>query len=55
MTKNEKQKLANKCGYEYVYSGKTKLGYFKEVSDTHNLEVNPEDMKKLHEVIGQEK
>ena len=55
MTKNEKQKLASKCGHEYVYSGKTKSGYFKEVSDARNLVVDPEDMRKLHEVIGQEK
>ena len=55
MTKNEKQKLARKCGYDYVYSGKTKSGYFQEISGTQNMKVDPNDMRKLHEVIGQEK
>ena len=54
MTKNDKQRLAGRCGYEYIYSGKTKRGYFKELSGTQNVKVDSKDFKKLTEVIAQE-
>ncbi len=55
MTKKEKQKLARKCGYEYVYSGKTKSGYFKELNRVHNLDISPSNITELKKVIKQEK
>jgi len=55
MTKNEKIQLANKCGYEYTFSGKTGEGFFKERTDTQNIIVSFEDLAKLKDVIAQEK
>lgn len=54
MNKKEKQVLASKCGYEYLYSGKTKSGNFIKLNNTQNIMVNPDDMRNLNEVIAQE-
>ena len=54
MTKKEKQELANRCGYEYIYSGKTKTGFFKEIEGTENVQVSDEDSKALSKLIAQE-
>jgi len=54
-SKSEKQKIARRCGYEYVYSGKTGTGFFREVEGTENVKVSEEDFKLLTELIEQEK
>ena len=54
-SKNEKREIANRCGYEYVYSGKDGRGYFKELEGTQNVKVSGKDSKLLAKLIEQEK
>ena len=55
LSKKEKQQIARRCGYEYVYSGKTGRGFFKEIEGTDNVNVSEADFKLLTELIAQEK
>ncbi len=54
LTRKEKETLASKCGYEYIYSGKKKRGYFHELNDTQNIVINKDDMDLLKKIVKEE-
>jgi hypothetical protein len=54
-SKKEKEIIASRCGYNYVYSGKNKRGYFIKLESTQNVKGDPADLKLLNELILVEK